>query len=257
MKFNLFIVFFVFFTHIFCQELREYDLIPYNKDLKFKVLEGNVMLEKDESLQALILVMKNLQLDQAKKAIENNPQLQEIKIIYGNQDFLDFVSDQKIPHLTGLFLIEFQDSLLEIPTFQQLNHLAIRSSEINVLKMDHSSWDYLEILEINAPKLKVWKSIKSFPQLSLIDLNAPILNEFPIENMPKIYQFSYYCSFHKLPANLCNYPDLIHISFSNFVPVEIEKCLKQKIRKAYYSNITLFEGENGKIVFELLSKDRE
>ena len=257
MKLTTLITFLSISTFIFCQDLSEYDLKPYNDSLKFKIIDENEVLEKDESLQAVIIVFKHQYFDNVKLSISNNPQLREIKIFVGDQDLLNFLSFQKLPNLTHLFFKQFVHNSLEIPEFTTLKHLTIQSANLETLNMVNAKLDNLMLLEIETPKLKLWKADKYFPKLELIGLNAPNLDFFPIENMPKIFQFSYHCSFKYLPLNLCSYDDLNHISFNNFIDVKLEKCFRKKVKMAYYSNVTVYNKVDGQIITEVVSKDRK
>jgi hypothetical protein len=115
----------------------------------------------------------------------------------------------------------------------------------------------LEILEMDAPNLVSWKSETTYPALSLIDLDAPLLTVFPILNMPKINEFSYCCCFKELPKNLCTYKGLEMISFENFCPVKVDKCLVAMVEKGEYSNLTVYDKADGKILIDINSKDKE
>jgi hypothetical protein len=123
--------------------------------------------------------------------------------------------------------------------------------------MDKSELDKLDILDIDARKLKNWTTADSIPNLGLIELKAPLIDSFPIVHMPKITQFSYHCSFKELPINLCNYPDLTYISFHNYCPVQIDTCLKKKIKQGVYSNLTVYDQIRGKVLSEIESKDKK
>lgn len=257
MKTTTLIITLIFSNFLFSQELSEYDLKSYNDELNFKVLNENDVLEKNDSIEALIIIFNEPILKNAKLSISNNPQLKEIKLFASCQELLKFISDSKLPRLTHLFFERYEDSILEIPSFPYIEHLTIQSSELISLNMEESELSKLEILDIDAPKLKNWTTAKFFPQLGLIDLIAPLLKDFPIENMPKISQFSYYCSFKELPLNLCEYKELLYISFCNYSPVQADKCFLKKIKKGVYSDLTIYDKINGKIVSETLSKDKK
>lgn len=257
MKLTTIITFILFSNIIFCQELSEYDLSPYNNDFKFKIIDENEIVEKDDSLEALIIVFKKPIYKNAEISISNNLQLREIKLFYSNQDILNFIAESKLPLLTHLFCEKYADTLLEIPAFPNVQHLTIQSSEVKNLNMVNSLLDKLIILDIQTPQLKNWYSAKYLPQLELIELDAQSLEYFPIENMPKIFQFSYYCSFKELPLNLCEYKDLLHISFSNYFPLRVEKCLQEKLKNSFHSKITIYDKIDGKVISEIFSKDRD
>lgn len=257
MKLTILITFLILSKILFSQELKEYDLKPYNKELNFKIIDENDVVEKDDSLEALIIVFKNPRYKNAELSISNNLQLKEIKLFGCNQELLKFISESNLQRLTHLFFERYEDSVLAIPPFPIVEHLTIQSSELISLNMVNASLDKLNILDIETPKLKNWSTVQFFPQLELIELNAPLLEHFPLENIPKIFQFSYKCSFKELPLNLCNYMELQHISFSNYIPIQVDKCFKKKIKKAYYSNLTVYNRIDGKVISETLSKDRK
>lgn len=257
MKLTILIALVLFSKIPLCQELKEYDLRPYNDSVNFRLLDEDDVIDKDESLEALIIVFKKPVFYNAELSLKNNPQLKEIKLFAANHDLLDFLSHLESPHLTHLFFQRFDGSSLEIPPFPSLQHLAIQSEKLSSLNMINSNMDNLKILDIVAPKLDDWVSDKSFPLLGLIHLNAPLLGKFPIENMPEISQFSYHCSFIELPLNLCTYKKLRYISFNNYYPVQVDQCVKTIIHKGVYSNLTIYDKLNGTAISQILSKDRK
>jgi hypothetical protein len=255
MKITTIIICLLFSKFLFSQELSEYDLKPYNDELNFKILDENDVIEKNDSLEALIFVFNNPIYKNAELSISNNPQLKEIKLFASSQELLKFVSDSKLQKLTHLFFERYEGSILEIPFFPNIEHLTIESSELVSLNMVNGELNKLDILDIAAPKLKNWSTTKFFPQLGLINLKAPLLEYFPIENMPKISQFSYYCSFKEIPLNFCNYKDLKFISFNNYSPVIYDKCIEKKIKKGYVANLTIYDKIDGIVLIEILSKN--
>jgi hypothetical protein len=242
---------------VFSQELSEYDLKPYNDELKFKFIYENEALERERSLDALIIIFRHPNYENAQISIRNNPQLKEIKLFYANEEMLDFISKQKLPKLTHLFFEHYQDSELKIPILPSIEHLTIQSEELEQLDMSSSSLEKVFILDIQAPQLKTWKTDSSMPKLGLIHLNAPLLEVFPIEHMPNIGQFMYYCSFQEFPKNICSYEELKFISFTNYSPIVIEDCLREKLENAYVSDITVYDKIGGEVIEEIRSKDEE
>lgn len=241
---------------LFSQEFGEYDLKPYNHELNFKLLNENDILEKNDSIEALIFVFNSPLYKNAELSIKNNPQLKKIKIFAANQEFIKFISDSKLQQLTHLFIERYEDSVLEIHSFPNIEHLTIQSLELMSLNMVKGEFDSLYLLDIEGPKLNNWSTSKFFPNLGLINLKAPILDYFPIEQMPKISQFMYYCSFIVLPNNLCNYRELKFISFNNYVPVKVSKCEKKIIKDGYVSNLTIYDQINGEKIKEIVSKEQ-
>lgn len=247
----------IFSMTTYSQKLNESDLKPYNNELNFKILDENDLLEKNESIEAVIFVFNKPMYKNAERSISNNPQLKEIKLFGSSQELLTFISDSKLPKLTHLFFKRYKGSVLEIPPFPILEHLTIQSLLLVSLNMEKGEMNKLDILDINAPKLRKWKSAESIPNLGLIELKAPLLDSFPIVHMPKITQFYYECSFKVLPENLCDYADLSYISFNNYCPVQIDACIKKKIKQGVYSNLTVYDQIHGKILSEVESKDRK
>ena len=253
MKSFLYLISIAFFSwNALCQELK-----PYNDDLYFKVINENEMVLKVDSLKAIIIVFNNLSEGNAKQSIINNPQLKEIKLISPSQDFIQLISELKMDSLTHLFIEEYNGSKLILPAFSTLEHLTIQSKNLTTLSMENASLNRLDILDIDAPELIDWKSEKYFPNLGLIELKAPKLDYFPIEQMPNIFQFSYYCSFKNWPTSICSYQELTFISFENYKTINIDKCLKKKIKKGVFSNVTIYDKIDGQKMLEVESRDRK
>ena len=257
MKITILLICLIISNITFSQELSEYDLKPYGDELNFKIIDENEILEKNDSLEAIIIVFNEAIFKNAEISIRNNPQLKQIKLFGSNQAFLKAISDSKLPNLTHLFFERYEDAVLEIPSFPNIEHLKIQSLTLTTLNMASSELNKLDILDIESPQLMNWKTAKFFPQLGLINLNAPLLENFPIENMPSISQFSYYCSFKKWPSNLCNYEELIFISLTNYHPIKVDSCLMKKIKNGVYSNLTIYDGIDGKMISETLSDDQK
>ncbi len=250
------ILFCLFFSKIlFSQELTEHDLSPYNDELNFKVINENDLIEKMDSLEALIIVFNNPLFENARRSIINNPHLKEIKLFASNQELLEFISESTLPKLTHLFFERYSNVSLELPSFPNIEHLTIQSSELVSLNMVNGNFNNLDILDINAPKLMNWNTAEFFPTLGLVNLDAPLLEYFPIENSPNLAQFMYYCSFKEIPRNLCNYDDLKFISFNNYSPVLFDKCLEEKIKSGYVANLTIYDKIDGKVLTEILSNN--
>jgi hypothetical protein len=47
----------------------------------------------------------------------------------------------------------------------------------------------------------------------------------------------------------------MYISFENYRKIEVSKCLRKKLRDAVYSNISVYDKIDGKLLFELHSSD--
>jgi hypothetical protein len=242
---------------LFSQELSEFDLAPYNDELKFSIVEENEVLEADESIEAIIFVFNKPAFKNAELSIKNNPQVKEIKLFGSNQDFVNFLSAAELPKLSYLFIERYMGIALEIPSFPSVEVFTIQSSQLVNLNMLNAEMEDLAILDIDAPKLENWSAAKSYSELGLINLVAPQLAFFPIENMPSIAQFSYECAFKVMPLNLCSYKEICCISFSNYGPIEVDECFIKMVKKGVYSNITIYDKMDGKIISETLSNDRK
>lgn len=240
---------------VFAISQQEYE--PYNDDLKFKIIDDNAILGKETSVKALIIKYTGNSNERIKFSLRNNPQLKEIKLLGSDQEIVNFISELKMTNLTQLLINDYKSENLVIPVFPTLEHLSIRSEKLKSLSMENALLDKLDILSIDTPELTDWKTAKYFPVLGLIDLTAPKLTWFPIENMPAIVQFSYYCSFRELPKNLCTYKELAFISFENYADVKAEACFIEMVKKGNYSNLSVYDKMDGKKLFEVLSKDRE
>ncbi len=253
MKQTILILILSFSVFVIGQEKYE----PYNDDLKFKIIDDNAVLGKETSVKALIIKYTGNSNEKIKSSLRNNLQLKEIKLLGTDQEILNFISELKMTNLTHLLINGYESENLVIPVFPTLEHLSVDSEKLKSLSMENALLDKVEILSMNTPELTDWKTAKYFPVLGLIDLTAPKLTWFPIENMPAIVQFAYYCSFKELPKNLCSYKELAFISFENYVDVKAEECFIEMVKKGNYSNLSVYDKMDGKRLFEVLSKDRE
>ncbi len=253
MKYHLLILFLSLSVFVMGQLENE----PYNDDLKFKIIDNHAILGKETSVKALIIKYTVNSNEKIKFSLRNNPQLKEIKILGADQEIVNFISELKMANLTHLLIHDYKGESLAIPVFPTVEHLSVRSKELKSLSMENAMMDKLDILNIDTPELIDWKTAKRFPVLGLIDLTAPKLTRFPIEDMPAIVQFAYYCSFKELPKNLCSYKELAFISFENYVDVKAEECFIEMVKKGNYSNLSVYDKMDGKKLFEVLSKDRE
>ena len=253
MKQCILILLLTFSVSVIAQE--EYQ--PYNEDLKFKVIDENTALGKETSVKALVIKYTGNSDEKIKLSIRNNPQLQEIKLLGASQEIVNFISELKMTNLTHLLIEYYNKETLIIPALPTLEHLSVDSEKLQSLLMENAMLDKLNILSLETPELTDWRTAKHFPTLGLIDLTAPKLTYFPIENMPSIVQFAYYCSFSELPKNLCSYKELVFISFENYVNVKAEECFIQMVKNGNYSNLSIYDKMDGNKLFEVLSKDRE
>ncbi|MGV3611384.1 MAG: hypothetical protein ACO1N0_10570 [Fluviicola sp.] len=231
------------------------ELTPYNDTYNYEILTNERVLPHTDSLKALIVVFKDQPEENVAKSITNNLQLQEIMLYNSPASFLPLLAGLKLSNLTHLFIYDFEGKELIIPPFPTIEHLQIESGKISTLSMENASLANLDILSIDCPELVNWKTEKVFSKLGLIDLTAPKLTYFPIESIPVIVQFAYYCSFDQLPLNLCSYKELQFISFTNYKPVEIESCFKKMVKNGVYSDITIYDKIDGKVIKTVLSKD--
>ena len=231
------------------------DLTPYNDDFEFEVMDDDEVIPRNDSLHALIIdagnSAKNIEI-----SLKNNPQLREVKLMASSQEIVDVFGRVNFDSLFFLLIENYTGTTLNLPIIKSLEFLQIHATELKSLDITKSQLSCLEILEMDAPNLVSWKSETTYPALSLIDLDAPLLTVFPILNMPKINEFSYSCSFKELPKNLCIYKELQMISFENYCPVKVDKCLVAMVEKGEYSNLTVYDKPEGKILIDINSKDK-
>lgn len=256
MRLLLLLTFLTSASFVFSQEIKEYELMPYNKTFRYKFIDENTVVDKDESLEALIIIFKNPVFENAQLSISNNPQLKEIKLFMPNQDIIKFISESNLQGLSYLFIERYAGSFLEIAPLPDLEHLAIKSTALENLNMVNASLDKVAIVDIVTPKLAEWRTDTTMPNLELINLQAPLLSYFPIMHMPKIFQFMYSCSFKTLPTGLCDYTDLSIISFTNYAPITPDVCIITKIENCVYSNITIYNKIDGEKIQVITSKDQ-
>lgn len=239
-------------THAF---FSQENLTPYNEDFEFEVMDEDEVISRNDSLHALIIdtgnSVKNIEI-----SLKNNPQLREVKLMSSSQEILDIFGRVKLDSLFFLVIENYTGTTLNLPVIKSVEFLQIHATELKSLDISKSLLSRLEILEMDAPNLVSWKSETTYPALSLIDLDAPLLTVFPILNMPKINEFSYSCCFKELPKNLCLYSKLKTIAFENLCPVKVDKCLISMIEKGVYSNLTVYYKPDGKILVDINSLDK-
>lgn len=231
------------------------ELTPYNDTYKYEILTNDRVLPHADSLKALIVVFKDQPLENVERSITNNPQLREIMLYNPPASFISWLGGLKLANLTHLLIYDFEGRELTLPPFPTIEFLQIESGKISTLSMEKALLANLDILSIDCPELVNWQTEKVFPKLGLIDLNAPKLTYFPIESIPVIVQFAFYCSLDQLPLNLCSYKELMFISFTNYKPVKIDACFKKMVKKGGYSDITIYDKIDGKVIKTVLSKD--
>lgn len=231
------------------------DLTPYNEDFAFEVMDDDEVIQRNDSLFALIIdvgnTTKNIEI-----SLNNNPQLRELKFMQASQEVVDILGRVKIDSLFFVLIENYSGVTLSMPNVKSIEFLKVHADALKTLDLSKAQLLQLEILEIETPMLVNWKSAITYPALTLIDLDAPLLTVFPIENMPKINEFSYNCSLKLLPKNLCSYKELEMISFENYCPIKIDKCFIEKVEKGVYSNATVYDKQDGKILMDIDSKDK-
>ena len=188
--------------------------------------------------------------------MKNNPQLREVKLMSSSQEILDVFGRVKLDSLFFLVIENYTGTTLNLPVIKSVEFLQIHATELKSLDISKSLLSRLEILEMDAPNLVSWKSETTYPQLALLDIEAPTLHVFPIMQMPKITEFSFSCSFIELPKNVCLYSKLKTIAFENLCPVKVDKCLISMIEKGVYSNLTVYDKPDGKILMDINSLDK-
>lgn len=230
---------------------------PYNKQFPYAIIRNSETLEKIDSIQALIVNFESIELADFCKSLYNNPQIKEVQLYNTPQSALDSLSSILGHSLTHLITEEYSASSMYLNPFEALDMLSVNSDVILTLDISKARLDLVNILTVSSNSLISWKTQQHFPELGLIDLEAPKLSALDIKSAPKLNQFSYHCSFEEIPKFLCACVQLELISFANYKVVPVDDCFKEKMSKAFYSDITISEGENGKVVFELLSDDRK
>ena len=242
----------IFITHTF---FSQEDLSPYNEDFEFEVMDEDEVISRNDSLHALIIdagnSVKNIEI-----SLKNNPQLREVKLMSSSQEILDVFGRVKLDSLFFLLIENYTGTTLNLPIIKSVEFLQIHATELQLLDMRNSQLFRLENLELEIPSLLTWKSEATYPQLALLDIEAPTLHVFPIMQMPKITEFSFSCSFTELPKNVCLYSKLKTIAFENLCPVKVDKCLISMIEKGVYSNLTVYDKPDGKILVDINSLDK-
>ena len=184
---------------------------------------------------------------QTEKTIRNNPQLVEVQLFAPPQaalDILDLVAGDSLQYL----FINGPKDTLSVGNFPSLVLLSINSDSITNLNTISSVFNNLVILDIVAPQLKVWNSKSNLPLVQVVHLIAPALNLFPITSAPNLFQMDYTCPFDEIPTYLCGCNDLTLISFNNTKNIIVNECFIKKLETAHYSNITIYETLDGKII---------
>ena len=231
------------------------DLTPYNDDFEFEVMDDDEVIPRNDSLHALIIdagnSAKNIEI-----SLKNNPQLREVKLMASSQEIVDVFGRVNFDSLFFLLIENYTGTTLDLPVIKSVEFLHLQSTELKSLDITKSQLSRLEILEMDAPNLVSWKSEATYPQLALLDIEAPTLHVFPIMQMPKITEFSFSCSFIELPKNVCLYSKLKTIAFENLCPVKVDKCLISMIEKGVYSNLTVYDKPDGKILVDINSLDK-
>ena len=241
----------IFITHTFFSQ----DLTPYNDDFDFEVMDDDEVIPRNDSLYALIIDAGN-SVKNIETSLKNNPQLRELKLITSSQEILDVIGRVKLDSLFFLLIENYIGTTLNLPIIKSVEFLQIHATELQLLDMRNSQLFRLENLELEIPSLLTWKSEATYPQLALLDIEAPTLHVFPIMQMPKITEFSFSCSFIELPKNVCLYSKLKTIAFENLCPVKVDKCLISMIEKGVYSNLTVYDKPDGKILMDINSLDK-
>lgn len=246
----------LFFSFLALFSWSQEEIGPYNDSLYYQIISDDIELQQIDSLKIIIVKFEKQSIEQFKKTMINNPQLMEVQLYNPPKEAIDLLSELKNKELEYLFIKDYEGENLVLSQFPTLQFLSIESTKIKHLSMVNSDLKVLDLLALKIPTLIDWKTDSDFPNLGLIDLDAPFLEVFPIKSMPKISQFSFNCSFNDIPAYLCQCQELMFISLTNNKVIKIDPCFKKKIYDGYYSNLTLHDGIDGKIKMELLSQDR-
>lgn len=228
---------------------------PFNQGYHHLVISNLEIINTIDSLQSLIIRFEDGDDNNVEQTLINNPQINELQLYNPPQSFILNLNNLGLNQLEDLLIKEYNDTIL---VFNKLSIevISVRSKmlkEINLKNLDTSS---LKLIGIDAKNLVRWEVNDSYPSLGLVDLNAPLLNSFPIINMPVIHQFSFDCSFAEMPKNLCSYSDLKLISLKNNRKIEVSKCIQKKVKNGLFSNVTIKDSIDGKIIHLTESSDR-
>ncbi len=248
--------FFIFGTILcfnFCwaQEYR-----PFNQEYHFKVASNLEVIPTIDSIKTLIIHFENNNDENVEKTLINNTQIKELQLYNPPQSFILSLNTLGLDSLQDFFIEDYKDSTL-IFNKLSIKLIAINSKELRKINIKELDTSALQLIGIEAKNLAVWEANPSYPFLGLIDLRTPQLTVFPIIDMPGIRQFVFDCSFTEMPLNLCSYPELKFISLQNNRKINVSNCLKKKIREGVYSNITILDSIDGKIIYQVHSKDKK
>lgn len=246
----------VFISLLISHTFFSQDLTPYNEDFEFEVMDDDEVIPRNDSLHALIIdagnSLKNIEI-----SLKNNPQLREVKLMASSQEILDVLGRVKLDSLFFLLIENYTGTTLNLPIIKSVEFLQIHATELQLLDMRNSQLYRLGNLELEIPSLLTWKSEATYPRLTFLDIEAPLLTIFPILKMSNIQEFSFSCSLKELPKNLCSFTKLRTLAFENLCPVKVDKCLISMIEKGVYSNLTVYDKPEGKILMDINSKDKE
>lgn len=247
--------FFIFGTILWFNFCWSQEYRSFNPDYHFKVTSDLEVIPTIDSMKTFIVHFKSNDVENVEKTLLNNPQIKELQLYNPPQSFILTLNTFGLDSLHYLLIEDYKDSIL-IFNKLSIKLVAVDSKElrkINIRELDTSA---LQLIGIEAENLVVWEANPSYPFLGLIDLRAPQLTVFPIIDMPSIRQFVFDCSLKEMPLNLCSYPELKFISLQNNRKIKVNNCLKKKIREGVYSNVTILDSIDGKIIYQVHSKDK-
>lgn len=210
-----------------------------------------------DSVTKVVVYFDTDEIENFCKSLHNNPQLREVHLINASQKSIDSLATIIGDSIENLWIRDYSDSRLVIPSFPMLSHLLIESDVLFSLDMVKADLDELITLEVTARKLRKLWTKSMYEYLSVIELDAPHLNRFPIEIAPSLMMLSCSCSFNVLPSFLCDCVDLLIVDIRNHKNVNVPPCFEDKIKNGSQSRLTIQDGAEGEVVVDWKSKDWE
>lgn len=247
-KFLLLICLFIFQIGI-CQDG------PFN-DYKFISLNHNESINHIDTIEALIYHFSGEECDNFINSINSNPQLKEIQLNNPPERAIQFVlNSDRLIDLNTFFIFGFDNDSLNVSPKMGLKHIWIYSESIKCFQLIGDSLYNLEQLQISMPELTKLKLNEALNKLDYLELIAPKLSFFPINEMQKIGWLTVYCSFSQLPIVFCQLENLQLFTFSNYKEIKLPKCFKKRIKKTHYHNVEIKSSKDGEVIYEKKSKE--
>lgn len=155
-------------------------------------------------------------------SLKNNPQLTELQLTHVDQALLDKLFQLKNTRIKALIIEDFQSPSCNIPVCQikTLTQLHLESKVTKTLEFAPNAFENLSIFQLHMSELTEWKGAFSSATIGLADIISPKLEQLPVMNTPKLYQYSLSAS-APFPADICEMPELtlVYISTTGDSPV--------------------------------------